>query len=83
MTCFPAWPGLHCELLEEEAHLVHLYISRAEPRLAHNTCKYLKMFNSLVEWFARDFKQGKTFKSLEPILTTPEYPKELLLKPGS
>lgn len=46
---------LHCEPLEEEAHVVCLYVSRAEPRLAHNMGNYLQMFISLVEGFAREF----------------------------
>lgn len=64
-------------------HILFIFsVSRAGPRLAQDMCKYLKMFNSLVEWLARDFKQRATFKELEPIPTTPEYPKGLLLNPG-
>lgn len=48
--------------LRKKHILLIFYTSRAEPRLAHNVCKYLKMFNSLVEWFARDFKQGTNFQ---------------------
>lgn len=31
---------------------------------AHNTCMYLQMFNSPVEWFARDFKQESNLQTI-------------------
>lgn len=50
----------HCtESYLRQKHILFIVIY---PEQAHNTCMYLQMFNSPVEWFARDFNRGVTFK---------------------